>query len=275
MQTPWQEDWAVIAGGSRGLGFSLAKQLAQQAARVAIIGRDAVQLQRSAEELTELGSTEVRTFACDLARSLEDPESQSKSLQQFCQSSKIGLAISAIGQSDRGYLDGIGLHDLQSAMAINVFTALQFSRLLRRNLAASSGRLVHIASISGLAAAAGLGTYCISKAGLIAMSRQMRQEYCSDGISVTLICTGPIARVDANTRYESLKQTRNLPERLSAPGGGVKINSLDPDRLSQQILTAAAARTKEVVVPRKVRLLVAVSAFFPTLADRLIRKSFK
>src|SRR5688572_9745386 len=53
----------LITGGSRGLGFELARHCVARGARVALLGRDADSLVRAAEQLGE----GVMTFSCDVA----------------------------------------------------------------------------------------------------------------------------------------------------------------------------------------------------------------
>jgi hypothetical protein len=88
-----------------------------------------------------------------------------------------------------------------------------------------------------------------------------------------LVSPGPIARDDAGTRYKNLSESINVPQQAMQSGGGAKIKGLDPVQLCEQILDAAAARKTQLVLPRKARWLMILSAISPRLGDYLLRRS--
>ena len=67
MRQPWRDKSAIISGGSSGLGLHLALALAQQRAKLLLIGRDPVRLQRARETSLEAGASEVLAIAMDIA----------------------------------------------------------------------------------------------------------------------------------------------------------------------------------------------------------------
>ncbi len=270
----WTNKWALVAGGTSGLGLAIAKQMARRGANVAVIGRNADRVMATCEMLKVAGASDTNGFAVDLSQQLERSEPESARLVEFCEHQSLKLCVAAIGKSDRGYLADLSAADLQHSIASNVVSALQTSQLAAKSLARNCGSLVHIASISGLAAASGLGAYSLSKSALVAMSRQMRQEWKPKGVYVTLVCCGPIAREDSGSRYDELAQQRALPEHLKQAGGGVRLEAIDPVVLAEQIIAAALQHKPELVVPNKVRMLASIAAFFPSFADSIIEKSF-
>jgi short-subunit dehydrogenase len=180
--------------------------------------------------------------------------------------------VAAVGKSDRGYLDSITANDLKYAFDINVISSLRLIQCALPGLRKAKGQIAVIASLAGLIARPGMGTYAITKSGQVALARQLRQEL-SD-VGVTLLCCGPIARQDAGSRYSEIAAERSLPEHLHAPGAGVKLKELDPQRLAERLLKAAVARKKELIVPGKAKLLIAISAFFPSLAELILNKLY-
>ena len=58
---------AVIAGGTRGIGLATAVCLAEQGARIGVIGRDDARLKETATTLADAGSPEVLTLTADLS----------------------------------------------------------------------------------------------------------------------------------------------------------------------------------------------------------------
>src|SRR3954469_17453264 len=62
----FREKTVIITGGSRGLGLVLAREFAEEGARLALLARDADELKRAAGELAAQGS-EVLTVVCDVS----------------------------------------------------------------------------------------------------------------------------------------------------------------------------------------------------------------
>ena len=286
----WRGRWTCIGGGSAGLGFVLARHLVRQGANVAIVGRDPIRLKEARENLKSIASAagtngKIDAFSIDLSTSqdLSSSEASSYSIQEWTRwrewlsDNRLDLAIAAAGMSDRGYLIQLTTADLQSLWEANVLTAFNFSQLCRESLARGNGSLVHIASLAGIVAAPGMGAYSLAKHALVALSRQLRLELAPDGIRVLLVCPGPIANLEHQGnlehagRYDNLVVKRQLPDELKKPAGGKKVRSVDAEWIAEKILRAARDGSKELVVPSKVKLLVALGSLFPSFSDFLLR----
>lgn len=266
------DQWVVIGGGSRGFGLIIAQQLAARGKKLVIIGREAEQLNTVTTQLLSQGASEVKTFAVDLCKANEQADEELVKCQKFCQENSIGLCVAAVGKSDRGFLESISASELKNAFDINVVSSLQLIQCALPGLRKAKGQIALIASLAGVIATPGMGAYAITKSGQVALARQLRQEL--SGVGVTLLCCGPIARDDAGARYSELAAERSLPEHLRAPGGGVRLKGLDPVRLADRLLKAAVEGKKELIVPWKAKLLMSISAFFPSLAELIINKLY-
>ena len=128
-------------------------------------------------------------------------------------------------------------------------------------------------SLAAKTAAPYLGAYPASKFAVAAYSQQLRLELGPRGLHVLLVCPGPIARDDAGVRYDA--QSDKLPASARQPGGGAKLRAIDPAWLAQKTLSACERRKPELVVPGKARLLFAISALWPGLGDKIVRRKTK
>jgi short-subunit dehydrogenase len=132
---------------------------------------------------------------------------------------------------------------------------------------------VLIGSLASKVAAGYLGAYPSSKFPLAAFAQQLRIELGESGPHVLLVCPGPVAREGQNReeiRYAN--QAANVPAAAQQPGGGAKMRAIDPQWLSEQILRACQARRAELVVPRRSRLLFAITQCWPRAGDWLLRR---
>jgi len=295
----WQGRWACVGGGSAGLGLVLARQLVLQGANVAIIGRDPTRLSQAVQDLEVLArqcstNGKIISFAVDLASSRStaggSPSSDfsdSSGDSNYCgdlsrwlewlNEVQLDLAIAAAGKSDRGYLSQLNLDELRTIFEANVSTSFAFGQYCEESLSRGKGTLVHISSLAGIVAAPGMGAYSIAKHAVVALSRQLRLELAPKGIRVLLVCPGPITfknltNSNHHGRYDELVKQRELPPELAKPAAGKKVRSIDADSLAEKILLAVEARTKELIIPEKVRWLAALGMLFPSFADCMLRK---
>lgn len=261
----WQGKAAIITGGSAGLGLHLARQLVTAGARVAIVGRSQARLDEAADGLRGLGGG-VLTLAADVAKSGRTAWAVEQAVAEF---GGLDLAAACAGLSMRGDLVDTPRSKFEELLAINFLAPLDLAHAAGPHLEATdSGHLVLIGSLATKTAAAHLGAYPASKHPLAALAQQLRLE--RPALHTLLVCPGPIARGDAGRRYDD--QSTDLPESARRPGGGAKVSAIDPADLSRRILRACEQRKSELVVPKKARLLFAISQLSPPLGDWLLRK---
>ena len=170
-------------------------------------------------------------------------------------------------RSDRGQLEDKSPDDFRDLFELNFMGTVRCTKQLLPMLLSSRGSVVNIGSLACKSAAPHMGAYPASKFPVAAYSQQLRLEY-ADRLHVLLVCPGPIRRDDAGQRYAA----ENVPERALQPGGGVRLQGLDPDVLSRRILLACEKRKPELVVPARARLLFAIADLFPSLGDWIVRK---
>jgi short-subunit dehydrogenase len=186
----------------------------------------------------------------------------------------IDLLCNCAGRSMRGTVLTTSVEDYRNLWEVNFLSALQCSKIFAPALAHNHGHLVLVGSLASKAAAAYLGAYPSSKFPLAALAQQLRLELAEAGPHVLLVCPGPIAS-DIGTQLPSGRyadQTTNLPDSAQKPGGGAKISAIDPQWLSQQILVACQQRKAELVIPRKARLLFAISQLSPRIGDWIMQR---
>lgn len=232
--------------------------------QLTIAGRDESRLRAAADAI---GAGSVRTIAADLSVA---GEAQRVIEESVTEAGRLDAVCHAAGRSSRGWIRQTSREDFEQLLAINFLAAAELAAASADALIESRGSLVLIGSLATFLAPAGLGAYPASKHPLAALAQQYRIELGPSGHHTLLVCPGPIARDDAGQRYD--ESTEGLPDELRKPGGGAKVRSLDPDWLAQQVLTACRQRKAELVVPRKVRLLLAISRLFPEWGDRLLSR---
>ena len=265
----WQDKVALVTGGTRGLGRALVDQLAEAGAQVAFLSRSSDDVEAVARQLEDrglecLGVVSDITLQEDVERAVE------QTIETF---GRLDLLINNAGLSDRGRGWETPIDRFEQLLELNVLGSVRCTQQAMPHLLETKGKLVFIASLAGRSGFPNLGAYPASKFAVVGYSHQLRLELADQGVDVLQVCTGPIQRDDAGSRYED--RTADLPKHASEPGGGVGIKGIPAEKLAKRILAASAAGKSELVIPVRARLLLAISQLFPGLGDWILRKGTK
>lgn len=177
----------LITGGSRGLGFLLARYLGSEGARVVICARHEEELSRAAANLRERGLM-VMAFPCDIT-DRERVEEVVRTVEQ--RMGPIDVLINNAGVIQVGPADTMSRADYEEAMNINLYGAMNFIDAVLPNMRSRRfGRIVNISSIGGRISVPHLLPYCASKFALAGYSQGLRAELAATGVKVTTVCPG-------------------------------------------------------------------------------------
>jgi len=170
---------AVITGGSRGLGFEVAKALILQGFDIALIAKDAQRLEEAAAQL-RAGAAHISTFVCDL----EQPHLVRELINSLTQSLPTPTTlVLAHGVMSAKMSKTLKTDDAEwrRVMAINLDSVFQLVNGIAPAMAdARNGRVIIFSAclgrMSGPGNAGGLAPYRISKAGVNALVRNLAHE---------------------------------------------------------------------------------------------------
>ncbi|MEN0109410.1 MAG: SDR family NAD(P)-dependent oxidoreductase [Planctomycetota bacterium] len=267
---PERGNRGLITGGSAGFGLALARIAAAQGMGVVLVARDAERLATAADAIrSSTDGASVETVAADLSVSGEG----GRVIAEAAAAGPLDFVCHAAGFSTRGRIVETAREDFERMIAINFLAAAELAAASAVQLAERRGRLVLIGSLASRVAPANLGAYPASKHPVAALAQQLRLEMGPAGLRALLVCPGPISRGDSGSRYDS--QAEGLPAAARQPGGGARVEALDPHDLACRVLAASRAGKAELVTPRKARLLFALSQLSPTLGDWLLRRSMR
>ncbi|MGL4511858.1 MAG: SDR family NAD(P)-dependent oxidoreductase [Lacipirellulaceae bacterium] len=261
---------ALVTGGSSGLGLAIARAWRKAGGGLTLVARGAERLAEAAAGLQALDpacDAPIDTISADVAA----PGAASDAvLATIARHGRLDLVCHAAGASTRGTIRDTPLADFERLLALNFLAAVELAQSSADALCAARGSLVLVGSLATRVAPAYLGAYPASKHPLAALAQQLRLELGPQGMHTLLVCPGPLERDDAGSRYDS--EAAGLPDQARRPGGGARVKAIDCDGLAERILASCADRRAELVVPRRARLLFAISALFPGWGDQLLRK---
>jgi NAD(P)-dependent dehydrogenase (short-subunit alcohol dehydrogenase family) len=255
---------AIITGGSRGLGFVLARQLRKEGARVVLLARNQEELVRAREMLG--AGYNVLTIACDVASRTHVQQAIETVMQHF---GRIDLLVNNAGVIQVGPLEHMAYGDYQHAMNVHFWGALHcIEAVLPHMRHQGAGRIVNIASIGGLIAVPHLAPYAASKFALVGYSDAVRSEVAKYGISVTTVCpglmrTGSAVNALIKGRHEAefawFAALSSLP--LVSIGGG---------RAARKIVEAARRGSPHLTITPQARIVSILGRLMPNTLGRVM-----
>ncbi len=191
---------ACVTGGSRGLGFSMAKGLAEAGADLVLVGRDEDALREAKAALTGTGRS-VETLSADVG----EPEAGEAAARLVIDRwGPVDVLVNNVGGRRIDVpTEQLDLADWQRIMDLNLTSAFVWSKVVGgAMLDRGWGRVVNVASISGMIATRGIRgrTYEASKAALIQFTRVLAADWAPQGVTVNAIAPGGFL-TDPNRRW--------------------------------------------------------------------------
>ncbi len=177
---------ALVTGALRGIGKSIALALAAAGAKVACVARSTDKLTETAEAIRAAGGT-AEVFACDVTNS----ESVDKVVEAvLAKWERLDIVVNNAGITRDTLIPRMQDSDWDDVINTNLRGTFLFTRAATRPMMQRRyGRIINIASISGLIGNPGQSNYSASKAGMIGMTRTVAKELA--GRKVTVNCIAP------------------------------------------------------------------------------------
>lgn len=251
----------VITGGSRGLGLLIARHLVDEGAHVALLARDATELDRARADLEARGARQVVTRVCDVR---EEPAVQSAIDFSASEMGAIDVLIHCAGVITVGPAQHMSKADYQESMDVHYWGAWHATHAALPHLhLAGQGRIVYVASSGGLIAVPHLGAYSNSKAALVSLGETMRAELSRDGILVTTVCPTTMrtgSHVNARFKGQHAKEFNIFSLLATLP-----LISQDADASARRVIEGCRHGDPYVFIPRPARLALLMKGLMPTL----------
>jgi len=180
-----EERGAVVTGGGRGIGAAIARALAKEGARVVLAARSKEEVETTTAELRKHGA-EAWPFRCDVTLENDVADLGREARARLGQ---VDILVNNAGQAASAPLRRITLEDWNRLLAVNATGTFLCTREFLPDMAARGwGRVVNIASISGLEGARYIAHYCAAKHAVVGFTRAVAIEVEGTGVTVNAIC---------------------------------------------------------------------------------------
>ncbi len=178
---------ALVTGSSQGLGFAMARGLAQAGAAVVLNGRDAKKLAAAARTLDAEGA-QVAMAAFDVT----DGEAAMREVEEIeAKFAPIDILVNNAGIQRRAPLAEMTEAQWREVLDTNLTSAFLVARAVApRMIARGAGKIINITSVIAEVARPTIGNYAAAKGGLKMLTRAMAVEWARHGLQCNGIAPG-------------------------------------------------------------------------------------
>lgn len=179
---------ALVTGASRGIGRAIAQSLARCGAEVACVGRNKEKLAETVKLIEDAGG-KAKAYECDVA----DGKSVQAMVDEIAEANneRIDILVNNAGICRDTLLPRMDDDQWDDVINTNLRGTFLFTRAVTNYMMRSRyGRVINLASVSGLVGNKGQANYSASKAGIIGFTRTVALELAKRGVTVNAVAPG-------------------------------------------------------------------------------------
>lgn len=178
---------ALITGSSQGIGFALARGLAEAGATIVLNGRDLEKLETAATDLREAGhNVHLLPFDVTDAKAVRD------AVDGFeAEHGAIDILVNNAGMQFRAPLEDFPVEAFAQLMNTNVASVFHVGQAVARHMIArNAGKIINIASVQTALARPGIAPYTATKGAVTNLTKGMATDWARHGLQCNAIAPG-------------------------------------------------------------------------------------
>jgi NAD(P)-dependent dehydrogenase (short-subunit alcohol dehydrogenase family) len=255
----------LITGGSRGLGFAMAREFARHGCRIAICARDASGLSR-AQSLLEDEGADVISAVCDVS-----DQRQVETLVNNVRAhyGPIDILVNNAGEILVAPIENTTVADFRQSMGTMFWGAVYPTlAVLPEMRSRRSGRIAAITSIGGKVSMPHMLAFSCAKFASVAFFEGLRAEISRHGVTVTTIAPGLMrtgSYVNARFKGQRRNEAAWFSTAASLPG-----LSMGAERAARQAVDAIRRGSAEKILSSQANIMARLQGAFPGLGPRVL-----
>jgi len=251
----------VITGGSEGIGKALVDLFIQQGAKVATCGRNYDKLYQLQSKYS---GKPLVIHAADVSKEQDCVNFINVVIKQF---GTIDILINNAGVSMRSLVSDVEIDTIRKVMDINFWGTVYCTKLALPYILRNNGTVVGVSSIAGYRGLPGRSGYSASKFAVNGWLESLRTELLTSGTNIMWVCPG---FTTSNIRNAAL----NKEGKAQGESPMDESSMMSSAECANHIMKAIQKRKRTLVLTFTGKRTVFLNRFFPSLADKLVRKFF-
>lgn len=197
---------AFVSGSTQGIGYAIARELAEEGAAVVVNGRTAKRVDTAVERLRgDVPSADVSGIPADFA----DPGEVRALVESL---GRVDILVNNVGVFEVSAFQEISDEDWQRYLDVNLMSGVRLSRhALPAMLAGGWGRIIFVSSESGVNVPADMTHYGVTKAGMLALGNGLAKLTRGTGVTVNTILGGPTYSDGVAEAVAQISRAQGMP----------------------------------------------------------------
>ena len=253
-------EWALITGGSHGIGLALAQECQRQGLGVAIVALPDHHLSTARNLLAQQTLPPARFLGLDLTA----PQAIDQVVDWLAQEGiELHYLINNAGFGRGGLFEHTPWAEYRTMLQLNNQVMVELIHRLLPQLKATRGGILNMSSMEATLPLPYKTVYTGTKGLVYNFSLALREEFRHHGVSVSVLCPGPVI-----TNEDGLR-------RVQAQGARARLLVTMPEDIAPEAIRGMLAGKAVIVPGRLIRLLVSISYFTPRpLRMRVLERLF-
>ncbi|MDN3510160.1 MAG: glucose 1-dehydrogenase [Candidatus Jettenia sp. CY-1] len=202
---------ALVTGAGKGLGKSMAIALSESGAHVAVVSRTQSDTDATAKEIQGNGVKSI-SIAADVTK----PEDVVKMVETVLRELKtIDILVNNVGTFIGGSFLDLSKEDWYKTMEVNLTGTYLCSKTVGKHMVErQKGKIINISSALGMFGASGSSAYCVSKGGVIQLTKALAIEWAKYTINVNSIAPYSMETEKTKTMLEDEKVKKAILSKI-------------------------------------------------------------
>lgn len=256
---------AIVFGGSEGIGFAIAQQLAMRGVSVGLVSRSPDKLKLAHDQIIATRASDS-VYCITISADVTDAASITSACNTMIeQLDDISLVVNSAGYTLPGYVDVLLPENYIEQWQHNCLGMLHIVQaMLPHFRSRGGGQFVGTASLLGLMGMFGYSAYASSKFALVGLLSSLRAELAPEKIGVTALCP-PAVDTPGFIRENAIKPNEVLKAERRA---GV----LSAEQVALSLLHALPRNPARVIPSHLSRLVFVASRWMPGIVERMLQR---
>lgn len=216
----------LITGASSGIGAATAIHFSKLGAKLALTGRNLVNLQKVADQCENNCSLKPLVITGDITNEDDTKRILNSTISHYNQ---LDVLINNAGILENGSIESTSIEQYDRVMNSNVRSIYYLTMLAVPHLIKTKGNIVNVSSVNGVRSFPNVLAYCVSKAAVDQFTRCVALELASKGVRVNSVNPGAVA-TNILTRqgmseedYATFLERTKFTHALGRPGTGEEV----------------------------------------------------
>lgn len=230
---------AIITGGSKGIGYYTALQLAQEGASVVLCARGEKQLEVAAAAIKEKTGAQVLIVPADITKEKECQKVVTKAVEHF---GRLDILVNNAGTASANPFEQVSSELWQSDLDLKLFGAVNCAKSAIPHMkAAGGGSIINVTAVLAKTPPASSLPTTVSRAAGLALTKAMSKDLGKYNIRVNAVCIGLIRSDQIEKRWKNDEPNLTWEEYSQKIGETIPLGRIGDTEEAANVITFLAS----------------------------------